>query len=105
MNIAKMMQQANKMQSDVKALQERLNQTEIDHSQSGVAVKLIVGSKQLKSLSIDASLIDPSDKETLEDVILAAINQAQTKAEEMSASETQKIMGGLQLPAGMKLPF
>lgn len=105
MNIAKMMQQANKMQSDVKALQERLNQTEIEHTQSGVSVKIIAGSKQMKSLSIDASLIDPTDKETLEDVLVAVINAVQTKAEEMSASETQKIMGGLQLPPGMKLPF
>lgn len=105
MNIAKMMQQANKMQSDVKALQERLNQTEIEHSQSGIAVKLIVGNKQLKSLSIDATLIDPNDKETLEDVLVAVINQAQSKADDLSATETQKIMGGLQLPTGMKLPF
>ena len=105
MNIAKMMQQANKMQSDVKALQDRLNQTDIEHTQSGVAVKLVVGTKQLKSLSIDASLIDPNDKETLEDVLVAVLNQAQAKADEMSAEETQKIMGGLKLPAGMKLPF
>lgn len=105
MNIAKMMQQANKMQNDVKILQEKLNQTEVESSLSGIAIKMIVGSKQLKGLTIDASLIDPSDKETLEDLLVAAINQAQAKAEEISASETQKIMGGLQLPAGMKLPF
>jgi len=105
MNIAKMMQQANKMQNDVKALQEKLNQTDIDSTLSGIAITMTVGTKQLKKLSIDAGLIDPTDKETLEDLLIAAINQAQVKADEMSAAETQKIMGGLQLPAGMKLPF
>jgi len=105
MNIAKMMQQANKMQNDVKALQEKLNQTDIDSNLSGIAITMTVGTKQLKKLSIDAGLIDPTDKETLEDLLIAAINQAQVKADEMSAAETQKIMGGLQLPAGMKLPF
>ena len=103
MNIAKMMQQANKMQSDVKALQEKLNQTEIEHSQSGVTVKMIVGTKKLKSIALDAGLMD--DKETLEDLLVAVLNSTVDKAEEMSAAETQKIMGGLQLPAGMKLPF
>lgn len=105
MNIAKMMQQATKMQNDVKALQQKLNETEIDSTLSGIAVKLNAGTKQLKALSIDASLIDPNDKETLEDVLVAAINQAHAKAEELSNAETQKIMGGLKLPPGMQLPF
>ena len=104
MNIAKMMQQATKMQSDMKSMQEKLGKSEIETSLSGVNVK-ILGNGQLLSLGIDASLIDPSDKETLEDLIVAAVNQARAKVEEMTASETQKIMGGLKLPPGFNLPF
>lgn len=105
MNIAKMMQQANKMQSDMKALQEKLKTTDVSHALSGVTVTLNAGNGKLSVLSIDQSLIDPSDKETLEDLVIAAINQTIDKKDEMVAAETQKIMGGLQLPPGMQLPF
>lgn len=104
MNIAKMMQQATKMQSDMKTMQEKLGKSEIETSLSGVNVK-IFGNGQLLSLNIDASLIDPNDKETLEDLIVAAVNQARAKAEELTTAETQKIMGGLKLPPGFNLPF
>jgi DNA-binding YbaB/EbfC family protein len=104
MNIAKMMQQATKMQSDMKTMQAKLQSTEVESSLSGINVKML-GSGQLKSLSIDAALIDPNDKETLEDLIVAAVNKAREKIEEMTAGETQKIMGGLQLPPGFQLPF
>jgi DNA-binding YbaB/EbfC family protein len=105
MNIAKMMQQANKMQSDMKAMQEKLKSSEVEVTLSGVAVKISGDGKKLNALTIDASLIDPNDKETLEDLIIAAINQAQQKADELSAAEAQKIMGGLKLPPGIQLPF
>lgn len=104
MNIAKMMQQATKMQSDMKAMQERLKTTEVQAETAGVNV-VMLGNGLVKSLSIDPSLIDPNDKETLEDTIIAALNKARDKMEEMVASETQKIMGGLKLPPGMSLPF
>jgi DNA-binding YbaB/EbfC family protein len=104
MNIAKMMQQATKMQSDMKAMQEKLKSAEVEASLSGITVKML-GSGQLKSLSIDPALIDPNDKETLEDLLVAAINKAREKTEEMAASETQAIMGGLKLPPGFQLPF
>ena len=100
MNIAKMMQQANKMQNDVKALQEKLNQTDIDSTLSGIAITMTVGTKQLKKLSIDAGLIDPTDKETLEDLIVIALKDAVQKVEATSSAR----MSGL-MPAGMKLPF
>lgn len=104
MNIAKMMQQANRMQTDMKEMQERMKTTEISASVAGVDV-VMLGSGQVKTLAIAPALIDPSDKETLEDTIVAALNQAREKMEKMVAEESQKIMGGLQLPAGMKLPF
>jgi len=105
MNIAKMMQQANKMQSDMKSLQEKLKTTDVSHTLSGISVTINAGTGKLSALSIDAALVDPSDKDTLEDLVIAAINQAIDKKDEMVNAETQKIMGGLKLPAGMQLPF
>lgn len=104
MNIAKMMQQANRMQADMKAMQERLKATEFTATTSGVTAT-ILGDGTVRTLSIDATLINPADKETLEDVIVAALNQARSKMEEVVAGETKTIMGGLQLPPGFQLPF
>lgn len=104
MNIAKMMQQATKMQSDMKSMQERLKTTEVQAETAGINV-VMLGNGLVKSLSIDPSLIDPADKETLEDTVIAALNKARDKMEEMVAEETQKIMGGLKLPPGISLPF
>lgn len=104
MNIAKMMQQATKMQSDMKSMQERLKTMEVQTETAGISV-VMLGSGVLKTLSISPDLIDPSDKETLEDAVIAAVNHAREKVETMAADETQKIMGGLKLPPGMSLPF
>jgi DNA-binding YbaB/EbfC family protein len=104
MNLAKMMQQAKRMQDDMKSLQERLKTTEMAASVSGVSV-VALGSGEVKKITIDPALIDPNDKETLEDVIVAALNAVRQKSEDMTAAETKKIMGGLQLPPGFSLPF
>lgn len=105
MNIAKMMQQATKMQNDMKTLQERLKTTEVSHSMSGIAVTLNAGSGKISALSVDAALLDPNDKETFEDVMIAAFNQAVDKKDALVGEETQKIMGGLKLPPGFQMPF
>lgn len=105
MNIAKMMQQATKMQNDMKALQEQLKTTEVSHSVSGVSITMNAGNGKLSALTVDAALLDPSDKETFEDVMIAALNQTIDKKDALVADETQKIMGGLKLPAGFQLPF
>lgn len=104
MNIAKMMQQATRMQSDMKAMQERLKTTAFSGHVSGVEV-VMLGSGEVQKLTIDQQLIDPVEKETLEDVIVAALNQARAKMDEAIAAETQTIMGGLKLPPGFQLPF
>lgn len=105
MNIAKMMQQANKMQNDMKVMQEKLANTIVEETLSGINVKITGDGEVLKGLTIDAALIDPSDKETLEDLLVAAVNKAIGKSKQLGAEEGKKIMGGLQLPPGMKLPF
>src|SRR5690606_28648219 len=104
MNLAKMMQQAKRMQDDMKALQDKMKTTEVFATVSGVSV-VALGSGEIKKITIDPALIDPAEKETLEDVIVAALNQARVKSEQMTADETKKIMGGLQLPPGFNLPF
>lgn len=104
MNLAKMMQQATRMQTDMKTMQERLKTAEVEATLSGVTVKML-GDGKLSQLKIDTDLVNPDDKETLEDVLVAAVNQAREKMEKMVADETQKIMGGLQLPPGFQMPF
>ncbi len=104
MNIAKMMQQAKRMQDDMKTLQEKLKVLEVQGGVSGVNVTLY-GNGVVKAISIDPSLLNPADKETTEDVIVAALNKARETMEKMVEGETQKIMGGLQLPPGFQLPF
>lgn len=104
MNIAKMMQQATRMQSDMKAMQEKLKTSEFSAEVSGVQVTML-GNGTVQKLAISPNLIDTSDKETLEDVIVATLNAARAKMEEAVAADTQKIMGGLQLPPGFQLPF
>ena len=100
-----MMQQATKMQSDMKAMQEKLKTAEVESALSGINIKISGDGETIKGLTIDKELIDPNDKETLEDLLIAAINKAIEKAKEIGAAEAQKIMGGLQLPPGIKLPF
>ena len=58
-----------------------------------------------KSLKIDPNLIDPSEIEILEDLVVAAHNDAKTKLEQMIQEKTSEMMGGMQLPPGIKLPF
>ena len=66
---------------------------------------LMNGKAELRKVTIDPKLIDASEKEMLEDLIVAACNDAKAKAEAYIATETEKITGGLQLPPGVKLPF
>ena len=72
----------------------------------GGMVKVVLSGKgEMKGLTIDPNLIDPEDAEVLEDLIIAAHNDAKTKSEEMMAEEMKAVTGGLQLPPGMKMPF
>lgn len=106
MNLQKMMKQAQEMQNKFAALQEEIGQREMEGSSGGGLVKAIVGGKgDLRKLSIDPKIIDAEEKEMLEDLIIAAVNDAKTKMDESANAEMQKMTAGLGLPAGMKLPF
>eukprot|EP00752_Nemacystus_decipiens_P018109 g16241.t1 len=65
----------------------------------------VTGKGKLRRVTVDPSLLVADEKEVLEDLVVAAVNDAQGKAEARLQEETQKLMGGLPLPPGMKLPF
>jgi DNA-binding YbaB/EbfC family protein len=105
-DMAKMMKTAQEMQGKMAQMQEDLaNITVTGESGAGLVTATANAKGFLTSLSIDASIFDPNEKEVVEDLILAAIKDAQTKATEKSGSEMQRLQQSLGLPADMKLPF
>ena len=105
-DMAKMMKQAQEMQEKVQQMQDDLNNmTVIGESGAGLVKATATAKGELKALDIDPSIFVPSEKEVAEDLILAAIKDAQSKAAEKSQSEMGKITEGLGLPADFKLPF
>lgn len=98
-NMGNMMKQVQKMQREMARLQEELEQKTVESSAGGGAVTVVAtGKKELKEIKIKPEAVDPDDVEMLEDLILAAVNEALRKAEEMVAGEMAKITGGLGFP-------
>ena len=94
-----MIKQAQKMQEDMAAKQEELEAREYDISAGGGVVNLkINGKKEIQSVKLSPEIVDPDDIETLEDLIVAAVNEAIKKVEAISAEEMQKITGNIGLP-------
>ena len=105
-NIGNMMKQAQQLQKKMSDTQEKLNSIEVEGTSGGGLVKVISTAKgEIKRISIDDSLIKPEEKEIVEDLIVAAINDAKQKGEAAAQEEMKKITGGISLPPGMKLPF
>ena len=103
-NIGDMMKQAQKMQAKMAEVQEMLATLEIEGTAGGGVVKATVDGKgNIKGLKIDSSLLDPQEGEVLEDLVIAALQDAQKKAEEKASEEMGKVTGGLKLPGGLKL--
>lgn len=106
MNIGHMMKQVQDMQAKMADMQNRLGDVEISgQSGGGMVVATMNGKAEMRKIVIDPKLISVEDKEMLEDLIVAAVNDAKAKAEKQIAEETEKMMGGLKLPPGVKLPF
>jgi len=106
MNMMKMMQKAGQMKSKMQEMQESVRQMEVEgESGNGLVKCKISGRFELKNISIDKSIINPEESDVLEDMIIAAMNNAHIKAENIVSEETQKIMSDLGLPAGFELPF
>jgi len=105
MNIQQMMKQAQEMQTKMQELQAQLAETEIHGEAGGGLVKLtLTAGGVLVKLNINPGLLKVEEKETLEDLIIAAHADAKDRADETIASETAKMMEGMNLPPGMKLP-
>lgn len=105
-NLGQLMKQAQQMQSKMAELQEKLAEQEIEGQAGGGMVRITVnGKNEVKAVKIDPSLIDPNDAEVLEDLILAAFNDARAKVERFSQEQMQDLTGGLNLPPGFKMPF
>jgi len=101
-NMNNMIKQAQKMQKDMMKVQEELEQRQIETSAGGGAITVVVtGKKELVSIKIKPEVVDPDDVEMLEDLILAAVNEAVRKAEEMVNNEMGKLTGGFGLPGGL----
>ncbi len=105
-NLAGLMKQASQMQQTMADMQSALESVEVE-GQAGAGMVTIVlsGKGDLKRVKVDPKLADPAEMEMLEDLLVAAHADAKRKVEAMAADEMQKVTGGLQLPAGMKLPF
>jgi DNA-binding YbaB/EbfC family protein len=105
-NLGQMMKQAQQMQAKMAEMQAQLETVEMTGAAGGGLVQVTVGGKgDLRKVKLDKSLLDPSEVEVLEDLIVAAFNEARTRVEAHVAQEMAKVTGGLQLPPGMKLPF
>ncbi len=97
-----MMKQAQKLQSKMLKLQEELAEKTVETASGGGMVKVVVnGRQQIVSIQIEEEVVDPNDVEMLQDLILAAINDALAKSQEMVSGEMSKLTGGINIPGMM----
>lgn len=98
-NMGGMMKQVQKMQKQMAELQAQLEEKEVEASAGGGAVVAVAnGKKQIVSITIDKEVVDPDDVEMLQDLVLAAVNEALRNAEEHVSEEMAKITGGMNIP-------
>lgn len=101
----KMMRQVQKLQQEMERVQQEIAARTVEASAGGGKVRAVVtGDKQLVELILDPEVVDPSETEMLQDLVIAAVNQAYREAEEMVARELSKVTGGLGIPGLPGLP-
>lgn len=106
MNFALMMKQAQQMQTKIGAVKDQLAQTEFTGTAGGGAVSVtLTGNGIARAVKIDSDLLKEGEADMLEDLLVAAINDAHTKSETASNTAMKDVMGGLNLPPGVSLPF
>jgi nucleoid-associated protein EbfC len=104
-NIGQMMKQAQAMQENMRRAQEQIAAMEVEGQSGAGMVKVVLDGKYAaKRVTIDPSLL-ADDKDMLEDLIVAAFNDAQRKVEQASQEKMSSVTAGMQLPPGVKLPF
>ncbi len=105
-DMAKLFKQAQEMQSRMGEMQEKLAQIEVQGDAGGGMVRLMLNGKGgLVNITIDPGLLNPAEAEILEDLIVAAHNDAKGRLDSRMQEEVGKLTGGLGLPPGFKLPF
>ncbi len=105
-DIMGLMKQAKEMQEKMQTMQEELVDLEAEGVAAGGMVKLTLNGKgQMRGLKIDPLMFKEDEVEILEDLIMAAHNQAKVKVEDITAEKTAELTAGLPIPPGMKLPF
>ena len=105
-NLGQLMKQAQDMQTKMAEMQQRLVDVEISGSAAAGMVTVVLNGKgEMRKMKIDPSLIVPEEAEVLEDLIVAAQNDARAKVDAYMQEETSKMMGGVDLPPGFKMPF
>ena len=105
-NLGNLMKQAQEMQAKMAEMQEKLAEMEVSGSAGADMVTVTLNGKgELRGVTIDPSLLKPDDAEMVEDLIVAAHNDAKGRLEARVQEETSSLMGGLELPPGFKMPF
>ncbi len=105
-NIGRLMQQAQEMQAKMAEMQEQLAEIEVTGASGGGMLKVTLNGKgEMRKVEIDPALVSPDEVEVLEDLIVAATNDAKAKVEAQAAQRMSELTGGLNLPPGFKLPF
>lgn len=104
-DLQQMMKQAQEMQTKMVEMQEQLGQREIEADAGGGMVRVTLNGKaEMKRIMIDRTLLDPTQGEMIEDLIVAAFNNAKNKVEETIAEEMSKLTAGMEMPDGFKMP-
>ena len=105
-DMGKIMKQAQEMQTRMAEAQNRLDEIEVTgEAGAGLVTVTATAKGQVRGLTIDPSLFNPDEREVVEDLIVAAIKDAQARAQEAAQAEMGKVTEGLDLPPGIKLPF
>ncbi len=98
-NVGSVIKQAQKMQEEMEKLQSEIEEKTVTASSGGGVVEVVAtGKKQIESIKIKPEAVDPDDVETLEDLVMAAVNEAMKKAEEMMSEGMSSLTGGLNIP-------
>ena len=105
-SLEEIMKMAQEVQNQMDAAQANLDKIEVEGAAGGGLVKIRTSAKgRIISVDVDESLLQPSEKTMLEDLIAAALNDAKNKADAAAGPELQKMTSGMPLPPGFKLPF
>jgi hypothetical protein len=105
-SIDEILKMAQNVQAELEKAQANLDSIEVEGASGGGLVKVRASAKgRIIGVSIDDSLMNPSEKQMLEDLVAAAINDARVKADQVSNEEMGKMTEGLPLPPGFKMPF